>query len=248
MTDKKIEPHKELTEINKPFPFFDLPHEIRQQIYTYSLYTGDSIDIKPYGVSFVPESFKPPAPGLLRANKQIYDEAIDVVYSKNIFKFFEPEHILAFEKKIGPENCKRVRDICVHITFPTAPNAKVKRKHLPELSCDTSLCPWIAALDACSFEKVVHFCVDAWVLYPSSEDMLIMPKNLQESIERFLARVVPEHQVPRLSLIGFQWEERKKLPEKWEVTMMEWDWYEMAINACELDWWNFFEEDTDDEE
>jgi len=68
-------------------------------------------------------AFKPPTSGILRTNKQIYHEAIEILYSKNIFNFREPEQLFAFENQIGSENCMRVRAMSIWITrrFPHEP-------------------------------------------------------------------------------------------------------------------------------
>lgn len=209
--------------------FLDLPHNIRQKIYTYSLCIEDVVD--PFYKRLDP--YKPPAPGLLRTNKQIYHEAIDMVYSKNIFDFTEAEDFVAFQKQIGLQNCKQVREISIWIKFPTQQEAKLNPKYWPQPEYDSFLTPWLAALTACRFEKIVHLRVDAFVRYPDSYDMLLMPNNLQDVIEKFFLERMPEDRVPRLSLIGFQFEERKKFPESWKVEMEWWDEYDIALSIHE---------------
>ncbi|KAJ5875209.1 uncharacterized protein N7473_012556 [Penicillium subrubescens] len=55
---------------------------------------------------------------LLRANKQIHDEARSVLYSQNTFDFFRvSSHLtLSFLKKIGPENTKWIESL--EVNFP----------------------------------------------------------------------------------------------------------------------------------
>lgn len=88
-TYEDLERLKESTGLNKPFPILRLPREIRDEIYTYSLRAAIGVETTSRLAIFVTTDnpFKPPTSGLLRANKQIYHEAIDILYSKNIFKF-----------------------------------------------------------------------------------------------------------------------------------------------------------------
>lgn len=206
--------------------FLELPPEIRQKIYAYNLCFERKID------PFAPKKgypWNPPTPGLLRVNKKIYHEAVDMLYSKNIFHFTKSHHVVAFETKIGLENCKRVREISICIPFPTEEKARLKRKYWPPPEYDDFLCPWIAALAACRFNKIVHLRIDAFIVYPYGDDMLFMPKDLQEAIEKFFLERLAEDRVPRLSLSGFRMGERKKFPENWKVVMKEWDYYRHVI-------------------
>ena len=218
---------EEVKRFDKPTAgFLDLPPEIRPKIYSHNLCFERKID--PFS-SNKGYPCKPPTPGLLRVNKKIYQEAVDVLYSKNIFHFAKPDHIFAFESQIGLENCKRVREISICIPFPTEEKARLKRKYWPPMEYDNFLCPWIAALAACRFDKVVHLRVDAFIVCPHGDDMLFMPKDLQGAIEKFFLERLAGNRVPRLSLSGFRMGERKRFPEQWKVVMKEWDYYRHTI-------------------
>lgn len=166
----------------------------------------------------------PPTSGILRTNKQIYHEAIEILYSKNIFKFHEPEHLFAFEDQIGSENCMRVREMSIWIMFPSVPDS------VPSY--------WITALKTCRLGKIVHLGIEAEMFFRASTNLLLMPEDLQHFIEGFLGRVAGG-EVPGLSLTGFQEEEREKFPESWEVVMDQWDDYNDEIRGVqeELDAW-----------
>ena len=236
-TCEELERLKELTGFNKPFPILRLPREIRDEIYTYSLCAAISVETRPQRPFFLTvkdNPFKPPTSGLLCTNKQIYHEAIEILYSKNIFKFQEPEHLFAFEKQIGPENCKRVREICIWTRFPRGDEAILDPEDLPQSEYDSFPSHWIAALAACGLEKIVHLGIEAEVLFSTSNSLLCMPKDLQEFIEGFLGRVA-ENEVPRLLLRGFWEEERKIFPKRWEVVMDQWDSYKDEIRGMQLE-------------
>lgn len=231
-TYEDLERLKESTGLNKPFPILRLPREIRDEIYTYSLRAAIGVETTSRLAIFVTADnpFKPPTSGLLRANKQIYHEAIDILYSKNIFKFQEPGHLFAFEEQIGFENRKRVREICIWARFPKRDEVILDPKDLLQSEYDSVPSHWIAALKACRLEKIVHLGIEAEMLFVGPLSLLPMPKDLQEFIEEFLGRVTGD-KVPRLSLTGFRDEEREKFPKKWEVVMDQWDSYKNEIEG-----------------
>lgn len=144
--------------------------------------------------------------------------------------------MFAFEKQIGLDNCRRVREICIWIRIPGGDETILNPKDLPRSQYDSVPSHWIAALTACSLEKIVHLSIEAEVLYSTSYSLLSMPKDLQEFIEGFLGRMA-EDKVPRLSLKGFREEEREKFPKRWDVVMDQWDDYkdEMRALQAELD-------------
>jgi hypothetical protein len=140
-TCEELERLKESTGFDKPFPILRLPREIRDEIYTYSLRAASWVETTPRMLLAAADyAFKPPTSGILRTNKQIYHEAIEILYSKNIFKFHEPEHLFAFEDQIGSENCMRVREMSIWIMFPSVPDSVPSN--------------WITALKACRLGKI----------------------------------------------------------------------------------------------
>jgi len=231
---EELERLKESTGFNKPFPILRLPREIRNEIYTYSLCAAISVETiprRPY-ILTADYPFKPPTSGLLRANKQIYHEAIEILYSKNIFKFQEPVQLFAFEDQIGFESRKLVREICIWTRFPGIDEVVLDPKYLQRSEYDSVPSHWIAALKACGLKKIVHLGIEAEMLFSHPPYPLPMPKDLQEFIGEFLGKVADD-KVPRLSLKGFQEEEREKFPKKWEVVMDQWDSYKDEIEGMQ---------------
>jgi hypothetical protein len=231
-TYEELERLKESTGFNKPFPILRLPREIRDEIYTYSLRAAISVETTRQR-AFIPTTdnlFKPPTPGLLRANKQIYHEAVEILYSKNIFKFQEPGHLFAFQEQIGAENRKRVKEICISTIFPRSDMVVLDPEHLLRSEYYSVPSYWIAALNACGLVKIVHLGIEAEVIESHSSSLLSMPVDLQEFIEEFLGRVADD-KVPRLSLRGFKEEERNRFPKRWEVVMDQWDSYKDEVEG-----------------
>ena len=232
-TCEELERLKESIGFNKPFPFLRLPREIRDKIYTYSLCAavpvGSATDL------IIPRRdnpSKPPTSGLLSTNKQVYHEAIDILYPKNIFKFRVARKLFAFEDQIGLENRKRVREIIIWTIFPVSEERLVPTKYLLRSEYGSHLPHWIAALKACDLQKIVHLGIEAKKQPASSPlSLLSMPRDLQGCIEEFLGRAA-DNEVPRLSLTGFK-EEREKFPKTWEVVMDQWDFYEDEIRRLQ---------------
>lgn len=203
MTCEEPQRCEELTEFNQPSPFLRLPRELRDEIYRYSLCQEPLIEITRWTLVDRDPSFKCPSPGLLRTSRQIYHESIEILYSKNTFAFEKPSHFFVFAEEIGPENRERVKKICIRIFWGWKDDATLYR--------------WMAALTACRFEKIAHLGIEMWV-NSFSIDRVEMPKVLSEFIQKFLGRVA-ENDVPRLTLKGFQEDERLKFPNWWKVEM-----------------------------
>ena len=233
---EELERLKEATGFNKPFPIMRLPREIRDEIYTYSLRAASSvITTSQWFNPTIDNPFKPPTPGLLRANKQIHHEAIAILYLKNFFKFKNPGHLFAFEEQIGSESRKRVKEICIGTRLPTRNEVVLDPKHLLRSQYSNVPSHWIAALKACGLEKIVHLGIEAEVLFADALCVISMPKDLQECIEEFLGRAADE-KVPRLSLTGFREEERNKFPKRWEVVIDQWKRYKDEMERLRKEW------------
>ncbi|KAF2240507.1 hypothetical protein BU26DRAFT_206785 [Trematosphaeria pertusa] len=231
-TYEELERLKAATGFNKPFPLLRLPRELRDEIYTYSLRAASSVETvprRPFMLTEGDNPFKPPTAGLLRANKQVYHEAVGILYSKNVFRFQEPGQLFAFEEQIGVESRRRVREICIWIRFPGRDEVVLDPNHLSRSEYDSIPSHWIAALKACRLEKIVHLGIEAEVI-GSPLYLLSMPEGLREFIREFLGRVADD-EVPRLSLTGFREEERGRFPERWEVVMDQWDDYKNELEG-----------------
>ncbi|KAH0429892.1 hypothetical protein CcaCcLH18_08174 [Colletotrichum camelliae] len=70
------------------FPLFDLPLELREQIYCFLVYYGGTVSLsrRPWGPLFsTKEAQFKPDPVILRANKQAYSEAMPLLYRSCTF-------------------------------------------------------------------------------------------------------------------------------------------------------------------
>jgi hypothetical protein len=181
--------------------------------------------------------FKPPASGILRTNKQIYHEAIEILYSKNIFKFRWLEQLFAFEDQIGSENCMRVREMSIWMRFPHEPEVVqvLNPEHALRSEYDSVPSHWITALKACRLATIVHLGIEAQLFSFAPTALHLMPEDLQQFIEGFLGRVAGG-EVPHLSLRGFREEEREKFPRSWEVVMDPWGFYKSRLEKCRSSW------------
>lgn len=239
-TDEKFEQLHELKQ--SFFPILRLPRELRDQIYCYSLCAVREVDLRPpYPPwSLVQDNpFKDLSPGLLRTSKQIYHEANDILYARNIFKFKMPRILFSFATQIGAENCKRVRQICIWNKFRFEPRMVPALRYLPQSQYHNYPSHWFTALAACGFDKIVHLGVETEPPIGMPFYRLWVPRDLQELIEEFLGRV-PANEVPRLSLTGFHEEERKKFPSKWKVMTNRRNYCGDITEGMLWDWDNFF--------
>jgi hypothetical protein len=106
----------------KAFPYFRLPREIRDRIYLFPLRTSITAKARALQDVFLAiENYpgKPPTSGLLRANTQIYREAAEVLYSKNIIAFHLPQELFDFEQ-IGASNRDLIQGIKITVMTPAA--------------------------------------------------------------------------------------------------------------------------------
>ncbi|KAK4617795.1 hypothetical protein CLAFUW4_12036 [Fulvia fulva] len=84
--------------------FADLPAELRNQIYNYTLVRSAPIEL-PY--AYEKAYFREPA--LLAANSWVRAEALPIFYGCNIFETPSPPSAHRFLKQLAPENIARIR-------------------------------------------------------------------------------------------------------------------------------------------
>lgn len=145
----------------KPLQFLRFPREIREQIYLYALRAPAGAEARRRWTVFDALGdypFKPPAPGLLLANKQVYEEAMKVLYSGNVFQFSSTREMMEFEDMIGASNRDLVRRIQITAVF--AP-INTDRPALSDENDDESSDRWVSALLRSRLEKVVQMTVQA---------------------------------------------------------------------------------------
>ena len=88
-----------------------LPLELRLQIYGYIF------PPEPQVIPYLKSSWKKHslAPSILRTCKQIHDEALPILYSKNTFLISDPELVLRWLISIGRLNIKLLRNIRIWV-------------------------------------------------------------------------------------------------------------------------------------
>lgn len=139
-----------------------LPIAIRRTIYAHLL-------VDPNPISFLPEFLDEWTtqtwpeetslfPDILYANKQIHNEAVELLYGHNLFLFAELDatsnlsqtSLAVFLRQIGAKNARLLRHIA--IDFPTAPLAQIRNDKSGEslLQGDMGLDNIDLLLDACS--------------------------------------------------------------------------------------------------
>jgi hypothetical protein len=235
---EELERLKAATGFNKPFPILRLPREIRDEIYTHSLRAPKPVLELPWAMSPVLDAdnpFKPPTLGLLRTNKQVYHEAVEILYSRNIFVFREPQQLFALEEQIVSANWQRVRQICIWMIFPRHDVVIPDPKDVIRSDYDSFPSHWIAAMKQCRFESITHLGIEAEALSSSPLSLLLMPAELQEYIHEVLGRV-SDNKVPKLSLTEFLEKERDRFPKRWEVVIDQWDDYKAEFEATSREW------------
>jgi hypothetical protein len=214
---------EELGHNKSPIPFLEFPREVRDQIYLYALRAA-YVNTEPRPIEWLAFEYcgqmKPTTPSLCLANKQVYEETVEVLYSKNTFRFDLPGHLLQFENQIGGSNRDLVRRIEIVTTRHLPGNSFMAD---PELvaPCDYQAIPthWAKALSTSKLRWISEMVV---VNYPSlSRDVPIdVPACLTKAVEGIFARNKDESLVPRLTLEGFGEKEWNKFPQHWEVKMV----------------------------
>jgi hypothetical protein len=221
----------------KPFFFLLLPREIRDKIYTYTLLApslSTETTPRPSVILHIENyPFKPPTPGLLRANKKIYQEGIEILYSKNIFKFAHPREMFDFEGKIRASNRQLIRSICIWTRFPSHTEIVPSPEGVPVWEYEEYPSHWAKALQLSRFEKVTHLVVEGEMVGSAPTALLGMPVELQKSIEKMLSREKDLPFVPRLTMRGFGWNEHEKFPGGWEIVTDQWDSYKEEMRGME---------------
>jgi hypothetical protein len=122
-------------------PFLTFPRKIRDQIYIHALAAPNQVNPCPRPVvtttipgSIAPPSstipslaeYKPPTPTLLVANRQIYYEALPLLYSKNVFSIPNARDMFFFSHRMG-RNCHRVKKIAISIASGISATSGARR-------------------------------------------------------------------------------------------------------------------------
>ncbi|KAL8748472.1 MAG: hypothetical protein Q9184_007282 [Pyrenodesmia sp. 2 TL-2023] len=115
-----------------------LPLEVRQEIYRYVFgYQNNSMILVPFKIRAVPEGdwlwdpphmelngrritrddnrFWPQRPALLRTCRQVYVEAIQILYTRSTFVITHPELLFRFARCTTAQNFNSIRNLCISI-------------------------------------------------------------------------------------------------------------------------------------
>lgn len=240
-TYKELESLKELHGFYKhPLPFLLFPREIRDKIYFYALRspltTSTTTRYAMYFMEYFsePSPFKPPTPGLVYANKQVYREATEVLYSRNIFKFKSPKVLFDFENQMGPVNCGHIRHVSIWSVVPNEGGMTPLPETLIPDDWEEYQSHWARALQLCSFQNVNEMTIE--VECPGAFDNFYfcnMELSLRDSVEELIFRSRQSRHPRRITLRGFDRKEWEKFSSKIEVTTRQWPDVEEEIRALE---------------
>src|SRR5436190_9500647 len=115
-----------MSQPQQPYNFFSLPLEIRLSIYRHALInkkrSGGLFSRSMVQNQIIVTIRKDPedrtmAPSLLRTSKQIYREALPILYSENEFLVDKPSRFLNWLQQIGPVNITLLKSLRI---FPLA--------------------------------------------------------------------------------------------------------------------------------
>ena len=224
VTKKELDIAKEELGHNKsPIRFLEFPREVRDIIYLYALGSSHfSTEPRPIAwLAFEFRQMKPDTPDLCLANKQVYQESVEVLYSRNAFRFELPFHLLEFEEQIGSSNRDLIRRIEIATTDHLPRNHLMLDPHLIA-PCDYQPIPthWAKALSASKLKHITEMVV---VNYPSQKWLSrveIIDDFLKIAVEGVFARNEDPSLVPRLTLEGFGESERRKFSHHWKIVII----------------------------
>jgi hypothetical protein len=203
-----------------PIRFLEFPREVRDQIYSYVLGTPHvNTEPRPTAwLAFEYRQMKPTAPNICLANRQVYWETVEVLYSKNAFHFERPGHLLQFEEQIGSLNCDMIRRVEI-ATSGHSPGSSFLVDPDLVAPCDFQGIPthWAKALRKSKLKCITEMVVINYPLLDKDESMEVMPTCLKAAIEGVFGRNGDPSLVPRLTLEGFGEREGQKFPQHWNV-------------------------------
>jgi hypothetical protein len=207
-----------------PFPILRLPREIRDQIYEYALQALGVVSPEPCPsncLSLEKSTWKPTTPDLCLVNKQVYGEAVQVLYSKNIFCFERAGQLLEFEKVIGLPNCGLVEHIEINVNVTGVRQGGLMADPDLVVPCDWQGFPshWAKALMRSSLRNVLQLTVIAQLPEKPSWDgkSVKLPSSLRLAIGDFFRRRPNQAVPPRLNLSGFNCIDLKGFMGKWDI-------------------------------
>lgn len=226
-TKKELENEREAHGYYKQgFQFLKFPREVRDPIHQYSLKAPfevqpeSIIPVTHFGIQRSP--WKPPSPGLCRANKQIWVETRDILYSENRFSFSLSLDMMRFEEQIGASN----RDLVRRLSISCLPYLDPDQAHFDMHY--NSMENWRTVLQKSKLLNVVDLKVTGEVLIGHGGVTIPLSPAFQETIEYILSRNKQERLIPRLILKVFGSEENWKFPKDWKIKVEQWFYTEYS--------------------
>jgi len=239
-TYTELEKLKELHGYYKnPLPFLRFPREVRDQIYFYCLRAPLTTDTRNRDSCMIAVDngqypFKPPTPGLVSTNKQVYREATEILYSWNNFYFKLPQHLFDFEKTIGPTNCDYIREIGIWTMVPSHGVVVTSLENVAPCDYEEYQSHWAKALQRSGLQNVSEMTIETECINSSSAlSFCGMDNSLLKATQEFINRSQHSQQRRRVTLCGFGWREWEKFPKDLEVITRQWPDVEAEIKAME---------------
>lgn len=117
-------------EANKNYTFMTLPVEMRLEIYDLLLVSRIKSNLLffrlPVGrrskkIIFIDYHQDPNQrtmePAILQTCKQVYHEAVPILYTRNVFGISRPENAMHYMTQIGPDNTKLIRTLHAYVSW-----------------------------------------------------------------------------------------------------------------------------------
>ncbi|PVH85565.1 hypothetical protein DL98DRAFT_48637 [Cadophora sp. DSE1049] len=201
-----------------PLPFLRLPREIRDQIYTLSLTAGKPIRIEPRELQYLSledDRRKPATPSLLYLNKQISQEAAEILYSKNELSVTSPGELLRFEQQVGSRNIDFTRTLKIRIFIYQDMACIPDPAYVASYDYKPVPSHWAKALIESELKGVETLKVKIIDCVEHGDGLAVMPPVLQRAIVHFFRERSdkPRERLPKLGLKGFRQSEMAKFPE-----------------------------------
>ena len=199
---------------NPSFPFLTLPREVRDKIYLYCLQAPLVAEprLRPWVfLCFENYPWKPPTPGLLLVNRQIYSEAVELLYSKNTFSFKAPQELLEFERRIAPSHLDIIRRIRIWVVFPFTEGEEVSPDRLPLEKYHEHPLHWAKALQMSRLDRLQKISIAGQCPMALDWELMPMPYPLRESVEGLFLSKARQRLYTGVSSHGFLTETNLKV-------------------------------------
>ncbi|KAK0100035.1 hypothetical protein ONS95_013150 [Cadophora gregata] len=201
-----------------PFPFLQLPREIRDQIYLLALQAEKPIRIEPQELqhlSLDDDRRKPATPSLLYLNRQISQEAAEILYSKNELSVTGPGELLRFQQQVGSRNKDLVRVLKIRMFIYQDMACIQDPAYIASYDFKPVPSHWEKALSQLEMKGIKTLKVKIMDCVEHGDGLAVMSPVLQRSIVHFFRESPdkPRERSPKLGLKGFRDSEKGKFPE-----------------------------------